>query len=500
MKFLNKKQREAIGYEFIIQNLDLLTPYSKEKIKNLEPYSKESLEELKKEFENIEFFIQKREESNEFFQKIDKNLSNYKNIRNTINRVEISHTLDDVEFFELKNFALNIEKLNSLLNEADINIEIINFHSLGSIINLLDPERKKLPTFHIYGAYSEKLKEIREMKQKVETQILKESNKNIKPNLMKERAEIVALEEKEELNIRRELTQKMSKYVEIIRKNIGVLTYLDILNAKSKIALEFGGIKPKIGNSLSLELKEFYNPYIDDILSKSDKKFIPISIKLNKGVTVITGANMGGKSVTLKTIALNILLSIMGFFVYAKEAKIPIVEYIHYISEDLQSVQRGLSSFGAEIISLEKSLKFMKESEGIFLIDEFARGTNPQEAYILNKAILDYLKGFNCITIAVTHYDGIIEESMNHYQVIGLSNVNFEELKNEIKINKKSGVTIIQEYMDYRLVKVSSDTEIPKDALNISILLGLDPDIIYLAKKYYKKGVENKRKKKSNKK
>ena len=49
--------------------------------------------------------------------------------------------------------------------------------------------------------------------------------------------------------------------------------------------------------------------------------------------------------------------------------------------------------------------------------------------------------------------------------------------------------------MDYRLKKVTPETEIPKDALNISILLGLEYGVINLAKKFYQKGVKNKQKK-----
>lgn len=43
---------------------------------------------------------------------------------------------------------------------------------------------------------------------------------------------------------------------------------------------------------------------------------------------MITGANMGGKSVALKTVAENVLLFQMGFFVFAKYASIPLLDFI----------------------------------------------------------------------------------------------------------------------------------------------------------------------------
>ena len=82
-----------------------------------------------------------------------------------------------------------------------------------------------------------------------------------------------------------------------------------------------------------------------------------------------------------------------------------------------------------------------------------------------------------------THYDEEIE-NVDHYQVIGLKNVNFEKLKYKIDLNKSKGIKILQENMDYRLEKVN-DKKVPKDALNICSLLGLDKEVLDIAKKYY---------------
>jgi len=74
---------------------------------------------------------------------------------------------------------------------------------------------------------------------------------------------------------------------------------------------------------------------------------------------------------------------------------------------------------------------------------------------------------------------------MIHYQVTGLKHADFEEIKRKINLKKSNSIEIIQEYMDYNLEKITSNHEVPKDALNISVLLGLDEDIINLAKSYY---------------
>ena len=73
------------------------------------------------------------------------------------------------------------------------------------------------------------------------------------------------------------------------------------------------------------------NPEIVDLLEKQNRKFVPVSITLDQGATVITGANMGGKSVSMKTVALNALLLQSGFLVCAKSAKMPLFHSVNAV-------------------------------------------------------------------------------------------------------------------------------------------------------------------------
>lgn len=68
---------------------------------------------------------------------------------------------------------------------------------------------------------------------------------------------------------------------------------------------------------------------------------------------------------------------------------------------------------------------------------------------------------------------------------MGLKNVDFNALKCKIDLNKTHSVEIIQEYMEYKLEKVSKENKVPKDALNIAVLLGLEKEIVDIAKSFY---------------
>ncbi|MCK5344776.1 MAG: hypothetical protein KAR20_15290, partial [Candidatus Heimdallarchaeota archaeon] len=238
-------------------------------------------------------------------------------------------------------------------------------------------------------------------------------------------------------------------------------------------------------------LTNAYHPLIQDILHNENKKFTPISIKLQSGVSILTGANMGGKTVSLKTTILNAYLAQMGFFVFAEDARIPLVDFIYYVSDDRQDVYAGLSTFGAEIIQINQIVEDIQQHHGLIVMDEFARGTNPQEGRILVKTICEYLHKFPALTLVSTHFDGVTSGEMAHYQVIGLKNVDFAQLKSEIgpfdptNQRNRTSIDVIQEHMDFRLEPVSPGRKVPQDAMNIAKLLGLLDEIVRAAQKEY---------------
>ena len=55
---------------------------------------------------------------------------------------------------------------------------------------------------------------------------------------------------------------------------------------------------------------------------------------MNQGVTVLTGANMGGKSVALRTIFLNLYLAQCGFYPYGEKVCFPVFDYMTFIAEE----------------------------------------------------------------------------------------------------------------------------------------------------------------------
>ena len=366
------------------------------------------------------------------------------------------------------------------------NIFLDFFHlvDLSPIIDILDPELKKIPTFHIYNEYSNKLKEIRYKKAEIEKSIFSTIDNELQLRLKEERREIVVLENCEESQIKIEISKRLIPYTSNILIDIERIKNIDFTLAKAKLAIKYNASRPEIGEYI--EFIGMFNPEILETLKIKNQEFQKLDIQLKKGNTILTGANMGGKSVILRTLTLNLILAQMGFYVFSDYAMVPILKFIQFLSDDIQDVSKGLSSFGAEIMKLKEITGCLKTyDKGFIALDEFARGTNPSEGKKFVKGLSNYIKNFDSFSIMATHYDGVVDDLTPHYQVIGLKNIDFNNLKRKIDLNNQNSILLIQKHMDYSIEKIYSNVEVPKDALNVATLIGIEEDLKDVIKNLY---------------
>lgn len=475
MKFLDDELRKQIGFKYVVDRLELHTPFGREKQRAIVTFTREQETLLLKKLHNVDTVVKKIKTNTDSFKEISNLMDKLKDIRNSLRRCSELNTLDDVELFHIKNFCINFMRLSDIFNKLDMSLFEICFELPDNIIKLLDPEGNLSPSFHVYDAYSPELKAVRMQKRKVEDKICNCSDDFEIKKLKDERLNYVIREENEELKVRKKLTLEISKYVKTFNNDIDSLAELDFTIAKARLAIDYNGVMPYVTEDMNISFKGAFSPEAADILKENSRSFVPIDIELRSGTSIITGANMGGKSVALKTVVLNLLLGSMGFFVFAEKAAIPLCDFMFYLSDDFQSVEHGLSTFGAEIIKLNEILEYVKSETGFVALDEFARGTNPKEGCYMVRALCQYLNEFKSISLISTHYDEVADDAMVHYQVRGLKDINH---------NIKT-MQALREIMDYRLERVPFNKEVPKDALNISILLGLDEELIKRIKGYY---------------
>lgn len=535
--FMDEETKLSLDFQYVLNNISTLTPYGNIYKSRLKAYLPGQEEKLEYELEKLDSIIG-LVKNTKIRRDLNNGLSNVKDLRRSIKRAMDRFILTEVELFEIKNFLFILRDLNEIINKYKIPVykdtEIIPIKTLEK---KLDPENTGISSFYIYDIYSEKLKEIRSRKRELDREIRlkkKEIKENIKRDLaldvrpdgsvvipkterefiekienypdliyisetymnvkfsIRPTDEITTMErfveslkedeEGEELAIRERLSLHIRSKRQELFKNIGNIGRLDLLIAKAKFAIDTDSRRPQIVEEQLVEIVDGRHPKVKEFLEEKDLEFTPISIKLERGVACITGANMGGKTISLKMVGLLSAMAQYGLFVPAGSMKLSLNNFIKSSIGDMQSTDSGLSTFGGETKTVQEAIE-MSDNRGLILIDELARGTNPEEGYAISKAIVSYLKDRNSISLLTTHYDNVASmDEVVHLQVVGLSKVDIDELQREFTF--ETNIETINKYMDYNLRRVDNTTEVPKDAINIAKIMGLDEGILKRAEDY----------------
>ncbi len=544
MRLSNVKTRNETGLDHVMQSIHVMTPFGKKRRKEIKPFLPGDEELLNDEFCKLEELLHLTNEKPETVDLLTETFMDMKDVSFTIERSK-NNFLSVVELFEIKSLLLKMKRIIEILQTADhpLSQEFI-LTDTTSLLDILDPRKDRMSTFYIYDDFSETLGDLRKrkrvleisarkaqkvIKQQIEGKygisltpkfdyVVSKSNKEL-VKIIKEIPELVACDEdylsvtftlkateeidainhemdqlnerieEQELMICEELSKAVFQSSQTLLKNCAKIGELDFTLSKAIYAKQHHCVKPQLITEHRIEIEEGRHLVVEEILKEKNKAYCPVGIKLEDGATCITGANMGGKTVSLKLVGLVAMLTQYGFFVPCSVAKIGLSNYIHILIGDSQSMQRGLSSFGSEMEELKEILDQSKE-RSLLLIDEIASGTNPIEGLALTKSMIGYLKIRPYISLITTHFDSVtVGEGIKNMQVRGLAHADFRKLEKELRYaNRRERIEIIAKYMDYRLYHAENDEEIPKDALNIAKMLGIYDEIIENAKKYMNDG------------
>ena len=276
--------------------------------------------------------------------------------------------------------------------------------------------------------------------------------------------ELMANEKHEIERILKALAVQVLKYEQQIRLDMEILGHFDFVFAKAKFALEFQASRPEINNAGLVELKQARHPLIPP------EKVVPIDILLGKdfSILLITGPNTGGKTVTLKTLGLFVLMAQAGLFIPAQAgSKLPVYNNVFADIGDEQSIEQSLSTFSSHMTKLIRILDVIKTGD-LFLVDEIGSGTDPQEGAALAMAILDVVQEAGIATVATTHYSELKSYAYNR---CGVENASVEFDINSLRPTYKL------------LIGIPGSS----NAFSISTKLGLSAEIIDKANEFLSK-------------
>lgn len=370
-------------------------------------------------------------------------------IRPTLSVLESGQVLDDIQLFEIKKTAILTDAIAQDL--AAIQCTLFPLEEMGEVVACLDPEHTHIPHFYIYSAYDPELAKWRERIQNAQS--------------VQEAEEFRFQAQKVEDKVRAHLTEQLRPWGEAIARNLDTLAHLDLILAKVRLASDWHCCRPEVADRT--ELVQLSNPEVAAALAEKGRRFQPIDIHFGRETILVTGANMAGKSVLLKTLALTQYLFQFGFYVPAQRASLCVVEEIITSIGDRQSELSGLSSFAVEILTIDKIIQEGRAGKRVLaLVDELARTTNPEEGKVLVGNFIRLTTQLGITALVTTHYGGI-EASCRRLRVKGL----------QLKEGQVITAGNISDFMDYALVETDAD-EVPMEAFTIARLFGVDDELL----------------------
>ena len=225
-------------------------------------------------------------------------------------------------------------------------------------------------------------------------------------------------EENEERRILYTLSAMLGEQGETMEQNLRTMEKLDFCFSKGKLSMELGCAAPNINTERRIRLKAARHPLMDRTvcvpqdfyigeMSGNLKQAGSAEKKQTQGAdyrgVVITGPNTGGKTVAIKTVAVNCMMAQCGLHVCCEQADICMNS--NYLCDigDGQNLSENLSTFSAHITNVLDILKKVNR-ESLVIMDELGSGTDPAEGMGIAVAILEELRRSGCLFLVTTHY------------------------------------------------------------------------------------------------
>nr|WP_243413695.1 endonuclease MutS2 [Pseudoflavonifractor phocaeensis] len=211
--------------------------------------------------------------------------------------------------------------------------------------------------------------------------------------------ELQAKEEKEIERILAELSAQCAVHKEDIAQDYDLLIMLDVIFARGKLSYRMGASQPAISGK-GVFLRRARHPLLDPKKAVAND----LSLGVDYDTLVITGPNTGGKTVTLKTMGLLILMAQCGLHIPVDaDSHIQVFSRVLADIGDEQSIAQNLSTFSSHMVNIVGILE-EADDETLILFDELGAGTDPIEGAALAAAIIERARQLGALVAATTHY------------------------------------------------------------------------------------------------
>ena len=324
----------------------------------------------------------------------DENLDCLDHLKETIGMQIRNGRIDDNASKDLESFRDEIERNERCMREKVDAVMRANKESLSDHFSTLRNGHICIPVK-------------KEYKYKIKGNVIDKSSTGgtlfIEPSSVGKYYETLQLlrihEENEEYRILYSLSAMVADYEDILKQNISMIEKLDFIFSKGKLSLAYDGTEPKINTERYIRIEDGRHPLM------ASSECVPLQFEIGKSFdgVVITGPNTGGKTVTIKTVALNCMMAQCGLHVACKKAEICMNSNFLCDIGDGQNISENLSTFSAHIVNVLEILKKVNR-DSLVVMDELGSGTDPTEGMGIAIAILEELQKSGGLFLVTTHY------------------------------------------------------------------------------------------------
>ncbi len=208
-----------------------------------------------------------------------------------------------------------------------------------------------------------------------------------------------AAEEREVARILAELSKLVGEHSTALRANSALLARLDSIAARARFGLARAAGRPQLSEAASIRIVRGRHPLLRH-------EAVPLDFDVGESfeAVVISGPNMGGKTVVLKTVGLFCLMAFAGMPLPAGAGTVVgTFNDIACVIGDEQSIANDLSSFSAHL----QALKAATDNAGprsLVLVDEIGSGTEPAAGAALAQACIESMIRSGARVVVTTHF------------------------------------------------------------------------------------------------
>jgi DNA mismatch repair protein MutS2 len=518
---LDEASAHVLGFDWLTKAVAPASPYGERLFAELRPFVAGQETRAQSRAETIAGFAAACDADG--FYTLRSAFDGLHDVSGVIARASMGEVLDDPSFLELHRFCATIERLDALLAQRPVSP--ISNDAVRTVGKALAPGGRDAAGFYLGGAFDPVLERAREELARAQAELDASRGREtervaealgrdeiagdefivmradlrapLPPGVRVQReaptyllcalelgeASLGALARRDdaaasagaaEERVRARLSAIVREHATGIAAAADALGELDVLVAAARFAMIHRCTAPAITPEPVLAFQSARFLPLEEALAAAGRRFTPLDLELDDA-GVLTGPNMGGKSVSLQTCGFVALCAAFGLPVPAREVRSALFERIAWLGTGRESERDGLlSSFAREVVEL-KAVLAGNPQRLLMLADEFARTTTPQEGKALLVALLERLREKGACGLLATHLAGVAAAAgVRHFAVRGLREVPQRAPTQSVG----DALAALGEAMDYRIAEVGPGEQPRADAIALTALLGIDDQFV----------------------